>query len=74
LIARKTGPEIKKSRLGVACVMPLYAFWEQSLTAALAPASKSRPAAFAFHAGAESVLTFARPLGCLISAFHKNEK
>jgi len=54
--------------------MPLHPFWQQAFPAAPASPGKSRPPAFAFHPGAESVLTFARPFRWLISAFHKNRK
>jgi hypothetical protein len=53
--------------------MPLHAFWQEPLPAALPPARKRGAAAFAFHAGAESVLVFARALRWLISAFHRAE-
>ncbi len=54
--------------------MPLDPFWEQAFAAALAPSREGRPPAFAFHAGAEAVLTFAGAFGRLISAFHIQRK
>jgi hypothetical protein len=61
---------IPKLRLGVPRVMPLDPFWQQALAAPLTPPRQSRASTFAFHTGAESVLTFARAFGWLISAFH----
>ncbi len=51
--------------------MPLDAFREQPFAAALTPARKSRPTAFGAHPRTKAVLSFPRPLGWLISAFHK---
>jgi hypothetical protein len=61
---------LPKSRLGVPRVMPVDPFWQQAFAAALAPPRQSRPSTFAFHTGAESVLTLARAFRWLISAFH----
>ena len=61
---------IAKLRLGVPRVMPFGPFWQQAFAAALAPPRESRTSTFAFHTGAESVLTLARAFGWLISAFH----
>jgi hypothetical protein len=58
----------------MASVMPLDAFWEQALAAALAPAGKDRTPAFGLHASTKTVLTFACSLGGLVSAFHKTDK
>jgi hypothetical protein len=65
---------IPKLRLGVPRVMPLYAFWQQALAAPLTPPCQSGASTFAFHAGAESVLTFARAFRWLIGAFHIRKK
>jgi hypothetical protein len=54
--------------------MQLHALWQQALAAPLTPPRESRAPTFAFHAGAKSVLTFARPFGWLISAFHIRRK
>jgi hypothetical protein len=51
--------------------MSLHAFWQQAFAAALPAARKNRAAAFGFHAGAKTMLAFARSLGRLVSAFHK---
>jgi hypothetical protein len=61
---------LPKLRLGVPRVMSFDPFWQQAFAATLAPPRQSRPATFAFHTGAESVLTLARAFGWLISAFH----
>jgi hypothetical protein len=61
---------IPKLRLGVPRVMQLHALWQQALAAPLTPPCESRASTFAFHAGAKSVLTFARAFRWLISAFH----
>ena len=65
---------ISKLRLGVPRVMPLRAFWQQTLAAPLPPSCECGASTFAFHAGAESVLTFARAFGWLIGAFHIRKK
>jgi len=54
--------------------MPLDAFRQQPLAAALAAAGKSCATAFGTHAGTKTVLTFARPFRWLVSAFHKTGK
>jgi hypothetical protein len=43
---------------------------QQTLASALSPTRKRGPAAFGFHAGSKTVLTFTRALRWLISAFH----
>jgi hypothetical protein len=43
---------------------------QQTLASALSPTRKGGPAAFGFHAGSKTVLTFTRALRWLISAFH----
>jgi hypothetical protein len=43
---------------------------QQTFASALSPARKGGASAFGFHAGSKAVLTFTRPLRCLISAFH----
>jgi hypothetical protein len=50
--------------------MPLDPFWQQAFAAAPAAPCEGRASAFAFHASAKTVLTFARAFGWLISAFH----
>jgi len=65
---------IPKLRLGVPRVVQLHAFWQQALAAPLTPPCESGASTFAFHAGPESVLTFARPFGWLIGAFHIRKK
>lgn len=62
------------SSLGVARVVPLRAFWQETFAAALTPPREYGAATFAFHAGPESVLMFARAFGWLISAFHIRRK
>lgn len=57
----------------MASVMSFDAFWEQPFAAALPTARQRGAAPFCFHAGAKTMLTFARSLGWLISAFHKTE-
>jgi hypothetical protein len=52
-------------------VMSLDAFRQQTFATALAAARKGRATALGTHPGAETVLTFARSLGWLVSAFHK---
>jgi hypothetical protein len=54
--------------------MFLDAFREQALAPALPPARKGRPAAFGFHSGAKTVLTFPCSFGRLVSPFHKTKK
>jgi hypothetical protein len=54
--------------------MFLDALWEQSLTAALTTACKSRPTPFGSHPRTKAVLTFACSFGWLISAFHNTEQ
>jgi hypothetical protein len=54
--------------------MPLRAFWQQALAAPLTPSCECGASTFAFHAGTESVLTFARAFGWLIGAFHIRKK
>jgi hypothetical protein len=51
--------------------MSLDAFREQTFAAALPPARQNRAPAFGTHSRTETVLTFARSLGRLVSAFHK---
>jgi hypothetical protein len=57
----------------MARVMPFDAFGEQTFPAALPAACQGRAAAFCFHPGAKTMLTFACSLGWLVSAFHKTE-
>jgi hypothetical protein len=64
----------KSLRLGVPRVMQLDALRQEAFAAALAATGESGASTLAFHAGAKSVLTFARALGRLVSAFHKTEK
>jgi hypothetical protein len=59
--------------LGVARVVKIDAFGQQSFTSALTASGKSGTAALSFHARAESVLAFARALRWLVGAFHKTE-
>jgi len=54
--------------------MPLNAFRQQALAAALSPSRERGASGFRLHACAKSMLSFARALGWLISAFHKTEK
>jgi hypothetical protein len=68
------GNRIQKLRLGMARVMSLDAFWQQSFPSALAPASEGGSSALGFHACAKAVLTFAGALGWLVRAFHKSER
>jgi len=63
-----------RSRLRVADVMFLDAFWEQPFAAALTPACESCATTFGPHPGTKAVLTFACPLGWLVSAFHNTEQ
>jgi hypothetical protein len=58
------------SSLRVARVMVLDAAWEQAFAPALAATCQRGAAAFCLHAGAKTVLAFARALGWLIRAFH----
>jgi hypothetical protein len=60
-----------KSSSRVTDVMPVDAFRQQTFATALTPARKDRATAFGTHPGPETVLTFARSLGWLVSAFHK---
>jgi len=55
----------------MAGVLPGNALWKQAFATTLAPARKSSAAALCFHAGAKTVLLFARSFRWLISAFHK---
>jgi len=55
-------------------VMPLDAFREQALAAALPSTREDRAAGLGSHAGTKAVLTFPCTLGWLVSAFHKTEK
>jgi hypothetical protein len=57
-------------RLRVPGVMILHSLRQQTLASALPPTRKGGAAAFGFHAGSKTVLTFTRALRCLISAFH----
>jgi hypothetical protein len=66
--------EFRKSSLRVAEVMSFDAFRQQPFAAALSPARECRATAFGPHAGAKTVLTFARSLGWLVSALHKTGK
>jgi len=63
-----------RSSLRVARVMALDALRQEAFAAALATAREGSASAFGPHAGAKTVLAFARSLGWLISAFHKTEK
>src|SRR5437764_15052628 len=58
------------SCLRVSGVVILDTLRQQTLASALSPTRKSGPAAFGFHAGSKTVLTFTRALRWLISAFH----
>lgn len=49
----------------------LDALWHQTLATALAAACENGAATLGFHACAETELLLARPLGRLVSAFHK---
>ena len=62
------------SSLGMARVVDLDTFWQQTFAAALTTAREGGASAFGPHARAKTVLTLARSFGCLISAFHKAEK
>jgi hypothetical protein len=74
-IARKTGRNPgQKSSLSVTREMFLYALGEQAFAASLAPARKRGPSRFGFHARTKAVLLFPGALGCLVSAFHKNNR
>jgi hypothetical protein len=55
-------------------VMPLDAFREQALAAALPSPRKDRAAALGSHPGTKAMLTFPCSLGWLVSAFHKTER
>jgi hypothetical protein len=57
----------------MAHVMPFDALWEQAFAATLAAACQGRPPPFRLHAGTKTMLSFARSLGWLVSAFHKTE-
>ena len=61
---------IQGSRFGVPGITSLDAFGEQALAAALTPASQAGASAFGPHAGAKSMLAFARAFGRLKCAFH----
>jgi hypothetical protein len=50
--------------------MDLDTLRQQTLASALSPTRKGGPAAFGFHAGSKTVLTFTCALRWLISAFH----
>jgi len=54
--------------------MPLDAFRQQTLAAALAPPRERGASGFGPHACAKSVLALSCTLGWLISAFHRAEK
>jgi hypothetical protein len=58
----------------MAHVVALDAFWQQSLSPALAAARECGATALCTHPGAEAVLTFPRPLRWLVSSFHKTGK
>jgi hypothetical protein len=68
------GNRIQKLRLGMARVMSVDAFWQQSFPPALAPAGERGAPAFGLHACAKAVLTFAGAFGWLVRAFHKSER
>jgi len=59
--------------LGVARVVKIDAFGQQSFPSTLTASGKSGTATFGLHARAESVLAFARALRWLVGAFHKTE-
>lgn len=67
---RETGPAVRL-RLGVPGEMNLHALRQQPLAATLAAAGKDGAAVLGLHACAEAELLLARPLGRLVSAFHK---
>jgi hypothetical protein len=50
--------------------MLLHALGQQTFAPALSPTRKGGAAAFGFHAGSKTVLTFTRALRWLIRAFH----
>ena len=64
---------IAQSSLGVADIMFLDAFRQQTFAAALPPAREDRATAFGPHPGTKTVLTFAGSLRWLVSPFHKGE-
>ena len=60
-----------KSSLRVAGVVALDTARQQTFAAALPALRECRSAAVRLHAGAETVLAFARALGWLVGTFHK---
>lgn len=58
-------------RLGMACVVNINAHGHQTLASALAATGENGAATLGFHACAETELVLARPLGRLVSAFHR---
>jgi len=54
--------------------MSLDTFRQQAFAPTLPPPRERGASGFGLHAGAKSMLAFARALGWLISAFHKTEK
>lgn len=54
--------------------MSIYAFGKEAFPAALTAPCKCGASAFRPHPGTKTVLTFARSLRWLVSAFHKAEK
>jgi hypothetical protein len=65
--------ETNELSLCMARVVPLGALWEQAFAAALPAACQRRAAPSCFHPGTKTMLTFARSLGWLVSAFHKTK-
>jgi len=65
---------MSESGLGVTRVMSIDAFGKKPFAAALTAPGERRASAFRSHPGAKTVLTFARALRWLVSAFHKAEK
>jgi hypothetical protein len=51
-----------------------HALRQEALATALTATSQSGTTAFGFHAGAETVLAFARAFGSLVSSFHSKNK
>jgi hypothetical protein len=58
----------------MAHVVTLNAFWQQTLSPALAATGKCGATALCAHSRAEAVLTFSRSLRWLVSSFHKTSR
>jgi hypothetical protein len=65
---------MRQLRLGMPGVMEFRALGKKTLSAALTAPCKRGASAFRPHPGPKTVLTFARALRWLVSAFHKAEK